>query len=78
MIVRGIVGAGAADAPWAAMDYGPYLTASIQMPAPRTNVAFKGIALNLGKRAGSRHWIRYPVRLGKRAGSRHWIRYPVM
>lgn len=39
--------------PWVDMDYGPFLTASIEAPHPRTNLAYKGIAINLGKTAGS-------------------------
>src|SRR6266404_4799932 len=38
--------------PWEAMDYGPYLTASIEAPEPRTNIAYKGIAINLGANFG--------------------------
>jgi mono/diheme cytochrome c family protein len=38
--------------PWQAMDYGPFLTASIEAPLPKTNLAFKGIALNLGANFG--------------------------
>ena len=41
--------------PWEAMDYGPYLTASIEAPEPRTNIAYKGIALNLGANFGGDH-----------------------
>src|SRR5690349_10289421 len=37
------------------MDYGPYLTASIEAPEPRTNIAFKGIAINLGANFGGAH-----------------------
>jgi mono/diheme cytochrome c family protein len=37
---------------WEAMDYGPYLTASIEAPEPRTNIAYKGIAINLGANWG--------------------------
>src|SRR5262245_16522147 len=38
--------------PWQAMDYGPYLTASIEAPEPRTNIAYKGIGINLGANFG--------------------------
>jgi hypothetical protein len=38
--------------PWQAMDYGPFLTASIEAPQPRTNIAFKGIAINVGANFG--------------------------
>ncbi|MBX3747764.1 MAG: c-type cytochrome [Verrucomicrobiae bacterium] len=34
------------------MDYGPYLTASIGIPGARTNIAYKGIAVNLGRAHG--------------------------
>jgi cytochrome c2 len=38
--------------PWEAMDYGPFLTASIEAPEPRRNIACKGIAINLGANLG--------------------------
>ena len=38
---------------WQDMDYGPFLTASIEAPQPHTNIAYKGIAINLGAAAGS-------------------------
>src|SRR6516162_8030484 len=41
--------------PWQAMDYGPYLTASIEAPEPRTNIAYKGIAINFGANFGGNH-----------------------
>lgn len=41
------------ETPWTAMDYGPFLTASIEAPRPGTNIAYKGIALNVGRRQGS-------------------------
>ena len=41
--------------PWQAMDYGPFLTASIEAPEPRTNIAYKGIAINLGANFGGEH-----------------------
>ena len=41
--------------PWQAMDYGPFLTASIEAPHPATNIAFKGIAINLGANFGGDH-----------------------
>jgi hypothetical protein len=56
-----VLGAGPAAAapgaspPWQAMDYGPFLTASIEAPQPRTNIAFKGIAINLGGNFGGEH-----------------------
>ncbi len=31
--------------PWLDMDYGPFLTATIEAPAPRTNLAYKGSRL---------------------------------
>jgi mono/diheme cytochrome c family protein len=37
---------------WLEMDYGPYLTASIEAPEPRTNIAYKGVAINLGANFG--------------------------
>lgn len=49
-LVLGRVAGGAADVPpWQAMDYGPFLTASIGVPGVRTNIAYKGIAVNLGR-----------------------------
>ena len=44
-----------AGAPWQDMDYGPYLTASIESPAVGrvTNLTYKGIAVNLGRAGGS-------------------------
>ena len=33
---------------WAEMDYGPYMTASIEAPRPKRNIAYKGIAIRLG------------------------------
>lgn len=33
--------------PWVDMDYGPFLTASIEAPSPRTNIAYKGLAIRL-------------------------------
>lgn len=38
---------------WLDMNYGPFLSFSIEAPEPRTNIAFKGIAVNLGKALGS-------------------------
>jgi mono/diheme cytochrome c family protein len=38
--------------PWEDMDYGPFLTASIEAPAPRTNLAYKGLAIPVGRAAG--------------------------
>jgi hypothetical protein len=37
------------------MDSGPFLAASSKAPQPRTNVAFKGIAINLGANFGGQH-----------------------
>jgi cytochrome c2 len=37
---------------WEIMDYGPFLSASIEAPQPRTNIAYKGIAINLGAAFG--------------------------
>ena len=47
--------AGDSGPPWQAMDYGPFLIASIEAPQPRTNIAFKGIAINLGANFGGAH-----------------------
>ncbi|MCX6926055.1 MAG: c-type cytochrome [Verrucomicrobia bacterium] len=41
--------------PWEAMDYGPFLTATIEAPEPGTNIAYKGIAINLGANFGGDH-----------------------
>ena len=45
----------AAKEPWMRMDYGPFLTASIEAPAPEKNIAYKGIAVNLGAVYGGDH-----------------------
>lgn len=37
-----------ADEPWTAMDYGPFLTASIEVSSQPTNIAYKGIAIPVG------------------------------
>lgn len=37
---------------WMDMDYGPFLTASIEAPAPKTNLAYKGIAIRLANAFG--------------------------
>lgn len=42
----------AVSRPWQSMNYGPFLTASIEAPEPRTNIAHKGIAINLGANFG--------------------------
>ena len=50
---QGLLGATPDPAPpWQAMDYGPFLTASIEAPHPATNIAYKGIAINLGENFG--------------------------
>ena len=36
---------------WLDMDYGPFLSASIEAPQPKTNIAFKGIAVRLDPRS---------------------------
>src|SRR6266496_2091606 len=46
---------GAERGRWEEMEYGPYLTASIEAPEPRTNIAYKGIAMNLGANFGGDH-----------------------
>lgn len=38
--------------PWLDMDYGPFLTASIDSGQPRTNLAYKGIAIRLANAYG--------------------------
>lgn len=35
----------AAEEPWKAMDYGPFLTASVRVPGATTNIAYKGITI---------------------------------
>lgn len=45
----------AARPPWEAMDYGPFLSATIEAPEPRTNLTYKGIAINLGANFGGDH-----------------------
>lgn len=46
---------------WAAMDYGPNLTHTYEVPGPRHNFAYKGIAIRLDSGAGGvsrgRHWM---------------------
>ena len=37
---------------WADMEYGPFLSASIEAPQPATNIAFKGIAIRLAEAFG--------------------------
>lgn len=39
--------------PWEDMDYGPFLTASIEAASPRTNIAYKGLAIPVGRAVGS-------------------------
>lgn len=47
--------------PWSAMDYGPNLTHTYQIPGPRENFAYKGIAVRLDAGAGGvsrgNHWM---------------------
>lgn len=38
--------------PWEDMDYGPFLTVSIEAPKPEGNLAYKGIAIRLGDAFG--------------------------
>lgn len=49
--------------PWSAMDYGPNLTHSYEVPGPVPNLAYKGIAVRLDPGAGGisrgRHWMLY-------------------
>ncbi len=56
--------------PWQDMDYGPFLTASIDSGQPRTNLAYKGIAIRLAEAYSGRQneaavfdtdLLRYPV-----------------
>lgn len=46
---------------WAAMDYGPNLTHTYEVPGPRHNFAYKGIAIRLDSGSGGvsrgRHWM---------------------
>ncbi|MBI4327720.1 MAG: hypothetical protein HY674_21010, partial [Chloroflexi bacterium] len=37
---------------WADMEYGPFLSASIEAPQPATNIAFKGLAIRLAEAFG--------------------------
>jgi mono/diheme cytochrome c family protein len=55
LLAQAQVATGPERPPWQAMDYGPYLTASIEAPEPRTNIAYKGIAINLGANFGGDH-----------------------
>jgi len=47
--------------PWNAMDYGPSLTHSYEVPGPRHNIAQKGLAVRLDAGSGGiargRHWM---------------------
>jgi putative heme-binding domain-containing protein len=47
--------------PWSAMDYGPHLTHTYEVPGGSHNIAYKGIAIRLDPGAGGvsrgRHWI---------------------
>ncbi|MGE3776119.1 MAG: DUF6797 domain-containing protein, partial [Pirellulaceae bacterium] len=47
--------------PWSAMDYGPSLTHTFEVPGPSHNLAYKGIAIRLDPGAGGvsrgRHWM---------------------
>jgi hypothetical protein len=38
--------------PWLDMDYGPFLTASIEAPYPAGNIAMKGVAIRLAQALG--------------------------
>ena len=55
LVAFNLLSAPASAPPWQAMDYGPFLTASIEAPQPRTNIAYKGIAINLGVNFGGEH-----------------------
>ena len=47
--------------PWSAMDYGPQLTHTYEVPEAGKNIAYKGIAIRLDPGAGGvsrgRHWM---------------------
>ncbi len=47
--------------PWSAMDYGPQLTHTYEVPGAAKNIAYKGIAIRLDPGAGGvsrgRHWM---------------------
>ena len=47
--------------PWSAMDYGPSLTHTYEVPGLRHNIAYKGVAVRLDPGAGGvsrgRHWL---------------------
>jgi putative heme-binding domain-containing protein len=47
--------------PWSAMDYGPSLTHTYEVPGPKHNFAYKGVAIRLDAGAGGvsrgRHWM---------------------
>ncbi len=47
--------------PWSAMDYGPTLAHTFEIPGPTHNLAYKGIAIRLDPGAGGvsrgRHWM---------------------
>ncbi|MEZ6057344.1 MAG: DUF6797 domain-containing protein [Planctomycetaceae bacterium] len=49
--------------PWNAMDYGPSLTHTIEVPGNQHNIAYKGIAIRLDPGAGGvsrgRHWMMF-------------------
>ena len=47
-----MLGAAQTGKPWQDMDYGPFLTASIEAPRPEGNLAYKGIAIRLGDAFG--------------------------
>ncbi len=40
---------------WLDMEYGPFLTSSIEAPSPATNIAYKGIAIRLAEAFGGQH-----------------------
>lgn len=49
--------------PWSAMDYGPALTHTYEVPGERANLAYKGVAVRLDSGSGGvsrgRHWMLY-------------------
>jgi putative heme-binding domain-containing protein len=51
--------------PWSAMDYGPSLTHTFEVPGPDNDLAYKGIAVRLDPGAGGvsrgRHWMMFDI-----------------
>lgn len=61
--------------PWNAMDYGPSLTHSIEVPGPKHNIAQKGIAVRLDPGAGGvsrgSHWMLFETDTLRMAAAWH-------